>query len=256
MVTRRRLSYRHVVSLAAMIAALLMFAASAVAQSMAVPAYFYPGSYWTQMDQSSSRPQIAVMNPNSGPGYSPDPNYVSAIRAAQAAGITVVGYVYTNYGSRSLSAVESDVTGYYNWYGVNGIFFDQASTNCSYASYYAALNSFVKAKGGTARTILNPGTQTSQCYVSDADILLTFEGSDRTYVNSYSAPSWVTQYSASHFWHIVYATPSNSAMTQAVSLSKQRGAGYVYVTPDVLPNPYDTLPTGSYWSRELSTIGS
>jgi hypothetical protein len=30
----------------------------------------------------------------------------------------------------------------------------------------------------------------------------------------------------------------------------------VYVTPDTLPNPYDTLPTGSYWSGELSAIGS
>jgi len=256
MVTGRGLSCRHVVPLAAMVAALLTFAASAGAQSMAVPAYFYPGSYWTQMDQSSSRLAIAVMNPNSGPGNSPDPNYVSAVHAAQAAGITVVGYVYTNYGSRSLSAVESDVTSYYTWYGVNGIFFDQASTSCDYSSYYAALNSFVKAKGGTARTILNPGTQTSQCYVPDADILLTFEGSDRTYVNSYSAPSWVAQYSASHFWHIVYATPSASAMTQAVSMSKQRRAGYVYVTPDTLPNPYDTLPTGLYWNGELSGIGS
>lgn len=256
MVLCRCLRFRHVVSLAAMVAALLVCAASAGAQSMAVPAYFYPGSYWTQMGQAGSRLQIAVMNPNSGPGYSPDPNYVSAIRAAQAAGITVVGYVYTNYGSRSLAAVEADVTSYYNWYGVNGIFFDQASTNCYYSSYYATLNSFVKAKGGTARTILNPGTQTSECYASDADILLTFEGSYRTYVNSYSAPSWVTRYSASHFWHIVYATPSYSAMTQAVSRSKQRRAGYVYVTQDTLPNPYDTLPTGPFWSGELSALGS
>jgi Spherulation-specific family 4 len=256
MVTGTRLSSRHIVSVAGIVVALSVFAASAGAQSMAVPAYFYPGSYWTQMDQSSSRPKIAVMNPSSGPGRSPDPNYVSAVHAAQAAGITVVGYVYTNYGSRSLAAVEADVTNYYSWYGVNGIFFDQASTNCSYSSYYAALNSFVKAKGGTARTILNPGTQTSQCYVSDADVLLTFEGSDQTYVNSYSAPSWVSQYSAGHFWHVVYATPNSSAMTQAVSLSKRRDAGYVYVTPDTLPNPYDTLPTGSYWSGELAAIGS
>jgi len=256
MVTRGRLSCRHAVLLAAIVAAVLMLAASAAAQSMAVPAYFYPGSYWTQMDQSRPHPSIAVMNPNSGPGYSPDPNYVNAVRAAQAAGISVVGYVYTNYGSRSLAAVEADVTSYYNWYGVNGIFFDQASTDCANTSYYAALNSFVKAKGGTARTILNPGTQTSQCYVSDADILLTFEGSDSTYVNSYSAPSWVNQYSSSHFWHIVYATSNSSAMSQAVSLSRQRRAGYVYVTPDTLPNPYDTLPTGSYWSRELSIVGS
>jgi len=228
---------------------------AAQGQGMAVPAYFYPGSYWTQMDQAGPALTLAVMNPNSGPGSAADPNYVSAVHAAQAAGITVVGYVYTDYGARSLSAVEADVNSYYSWYGVNGIFFDQASTNCSYSSYYATLNAFVKAKGGTARTILNPGTQTSQCYVSDADILLTFEGSDSQYVNSYSAPSWVASYSPSHFWHIIYGASTSSAMTQAVQLSKQRDAGFVYVTSGGLPNPYDLLPTGSYWTSELAAIG-
>jgi hypothetical protein len=29
----------------------------------------------------------------------------------------------------------------------------------------------------------------------------------------------------------------------------------VYVTPDTLPNPYDTLPTAGYWSSELADIG-
>jgi hypothetical protein len=228
----------------------------AAAQSMAVPAYFYPGSYWTQMEQAgSSALKLAVMNPASGPGSAPDPKYVSAVRAAQAAGITVVGYVYTSYGARSLAAVESDVNAYYSWYGVNGIFFDEASNNCATASYYATLNAFVKSKGGTARTILNPGTQTSQCYVSDGDILLTFEGSYKQYVNGYSAPSWVSQYSPSHFWHVIYGAPTTSAMAQAVQLSKRRGAGFVYVTPDTLPNPYDTLPTGPYWSGELADIG-
>ena len=259
MVSARRVrSAASLVSLTVVFAVLLIVTQpvqAASAQSIAVPAYFYPGASWTQMDQAGSALRIAVTNPSSGPGSAPDPNYASAVHAAQAAGITVVGYVYTNWGARSLSAVEADVNAYYRWYGVNGIFFDQASTNCAYSSYYATLNAFVKAKGGTARTILNPGTQTSQCYASDADILLTFEGSDSQYVSSYSAPRWVGSYSPSHFWHIIYGTPTASAAARAVQLSKQRGAGYVYVTPDTLPNPYDTLPSGSYWSGELANIG-
>jgi hypothetical protein len=227
---------------------------AASAQSMAVPAYFYPGRYWTQMTHAGSALRIAVMNPNSGPGTAPDPHYVSAVHAAQAAGITVVGYVYTEWGARSLSAVEAEVDAYYRWYGVNGMFFDQASTSCAHSSYYGTLNAFVKAKGGTARTILNPGTQTSQCYVSEADILLTFEGSYTQYVSSYSAARWEASYAPSHFWHVIYDAPNTSAMAQAVRLSRQRGAGYVYVTPDTLPNPYDMLPTGDYWSSELADI--
>jgi hypothetical protein len=45
-------------------------------------------------------------------------------------------------------------------------------------------------------------------------------------------------------------------MTRAVGLTEQRRAGYVYVTADMLPNPYDTLPTGTYWSRELASLAA
>ncbi len=220
---------------------------------MAVPAYFHP-SKWARLKRAGSPLGLAVMNPNNGPGAAVDPQYQSAVRSAQAAGITVVGYVYTSYAARGLSAVEADVNAYYRWYGVDGIFFDEASTNCADAAYYAKLNSFVKAKGGAARTILNPGTQTNECFVADADILLTFEGSDADYVSSYSAPRWVARYPPEHFWHIIYGASTPGAMTRAVHLSKRRGAGFVYVTPSTLPNPYDTLPSDPYWSEELDTI--
>jgi len=232
-------------------------AQAATAQTMAVPAYFYPGSYWTQLDQARPGVGVAVMNPDSGPGAAPDPNYVAAVRSAKAAGITVVGYVYTSYGSRSIAAVESDINNYYSWYpDLNGIFLDEASTNCADEPYYATLHSYVKSKGGAALTVLNPGTQTNQCYEPAADILLTFEGSDQQYVNSYSAPSWVAHYPASHFWHVIYGTPTVSAMATAVQLSKARNAGYVYVTSASLPNPYDILPSGLYWSSELADIAA
>ena len=232
-------------------------AQAAAAQTMAVPAYFYPGSYWTQLDQAKPGVGVAVMNPNSGPGSGPDPNYVAAVKSAEAAGITVVGYVYTSYGSRSIAAVESDINNYYSWYpDLDGIFLDGASTSCANEPYYATLNRYVKSKGGAGLTVLNPGTQTNQCYEPAADILLTFEGSDTQYVNSYSAPSWVAHYPASHFWHVIYGTPTVSAMATAVQLSKARNAGYVYVTSASLPNPYDLLPTGLYWTDELADIAA
>ena len=253
--------YARRFSAAASVFAVLLFvgaaAQAAATQRMAVPAYFYPGSYWTQLDQAKSAVGVAVMNPGSGPGTGPDPNYLSAVRSAEAAGITVVGYVYTSYGSRSLAAVESDINAYYRWYpGVGGIFLDEASTNCANEPYYAALNGYVKSKGGIALTILNPGTQTNQCYEPAADILLTFEGSDTQYVSSYAAPSWVARYPASHFWHVIYGTSTVKAMATADQISKAHNAGYVYVTPATLPNPYGVLPTGLYWSGELADIGT
>ena len=254
---RRALSAAGLVLPAVLVAVLLIITRpdrTTFVQRLAVPAYFHPGPLWTEMDRAH-RKLLAVVNPANGPGSAPDPQYLGVVRAAQAAGITVVGYVDTGYATRGLAAVESDIDAYYHWYGVNGIFFDEASTNCAYVSYYATLNSFVKAHGGTGRTILNPGTQTNECYVPDADILLTFEGSDTQYVNAYSAPAWVARYAPTHFWHVIYGVPTLTAMTHAIQLSKRRRAGFVYVTPATPPNPYDMLPSGLYWTDQLAEIG-
>lgn len=229
-------------------------AAAASSQSMAVPAYFSPGSDWTKIDRADLRVRLAVMNPHNGPGSSRDPAFARAVRTAQSAGITVVGYVYTDYARRPLSAVEADVDAYYRWYRVDGIFFDQATTGCEDEPYYAALNQYVKGMGGDARTILNPGTQTNQCYVHAADILVTFEGSYSEYLRSYSAPAWVARYSPTHFWHVIYGTSTVSALARAVQLSQRRRAGFVYVTGARLPNPYGGLPSDAYWTAEIADV--
>ena len=37
----------------------------------------------------------------------------------------VIGYVYTDYGSRSPSVLKNEMISYKKWYGVSGIFFDE-----------------------------------------------------------------------------------------------------------------------------------
>jgi hypothetical protein len=229
-------------------------AAAGSSQSIAVPAYFSPGSEWTKIDHADPPVRLVVMNPDNGPGSSRNPGIARTVRAAQSVGITVVGYVFTRYAQRPLTAVEADVDAYYRWYHVNGIFFDQATTGCAEEPYYAALNQYVKGMGGVARTILNPGTQTNQCYVRAADILVTFEGSDGEYLRSYSAPAWVARYAPTHFWHVIYATPTDSALARVIQLSQRRRAGFVYVTRARLPNPYGRLPRAAYWTAELDDV--
>src|SRR5205809_454505 len=80
---------------------------------------------------------LAVINPNSGPGRSEDPNYVQGIKNLQAAGVVVLGYVSTGYGRLSLSKVESQVSSYKNWYSVNGIFFDGMAYVTGSEKYYS-----------------------------------------------------------------------------------------------------------------------
>jgi hypothetical protein len=221
-------------------------------QKMAIPSYFYPGAYWTQLINGAPTVGLAIINPASGPGKKADSNYLNTVRQAQARGITVLGYVYTKYGSRRASAVRADIDKYYSWYGVDGIFFDEASTDCAKLSYYQGLYNYVKAKGGQAKVVLNPGINTGECYVNASDILVTFEDNFAAYT-TWSPSGWEYNYPAERFWHLVLGA-SEADMTQAIAWSKQRHAGWVYVTNDDLPNPWDTLPSDPYWSNELNAI--
>src|SRR5713226_9641864 len=143
-----------------------------------VPLYSYPGSYWTQVIQAKnahpSVPIIAIINPNNGPGSSIDSTYTNSIQQLQSAGITVLGYVYTGYGSRSTSSAEADINTYNSWYHINGIFFDEMSNVSGNENYYSTLSSYVKSHGMTM-TVGNPGTDTLSSYIGTVDNLVIYE---------------------------------------------------------------------------------
>ena len=229
-------------------------AAAQPASHIAVPAYFYPGPLWQQLDAGAPQVRIAVMNPASGPGSGPDANYAAAVAAAQQQKVKVLGYVHTSYGQRPLATVEAEVDDYRTWYGVTDIFFDEASTDCAQLPYYKALHGYVKGKQAGADVAINPGTATAECYMGVADQVVTFEGDYASYLNSFTSAAWTAKYSPARFWHLVYNTPTTVGMQSVLALSRARGAGLVYVTPDTLPNPWDTLPSGAYWAAELSGV--
>jgi hypothetical protein len=219
--------------------------------ALAVPSYFYAlTSGWLGLDGPPRTADLAVLNPDSGPGTSQDPNYVQQVANSQAAGIDVLGYVYTDYGSRPLSSVEADITTYEQWYGVNGIFLDEGATDCgTEASYYAPLYAFIHAQPGLDLTVLNPGTATSACYANASDVLLSFEGSP---ADLSAGASVIPGYDPSRFWAVVYGANSTSLPTILSTLTGD-GFGNAYVTNLGLPNPYDALP--SYWSQEVADAG-
>jgi chitodextrinase len=255
---------------------------TATVQQIGVPAYFNPNAspgsgYWTQLDQGSPAVGVAIANPNNGPGAAFDQGYANAVQAASSAGVKVIGYVDTGYfgttgrttrGGQTTTAawtaqVESDVDNWYSWYGgygLAGIFFDDGLNDCgtnnAHVALYQAVGDYVKQNHSGALTADNPGTAADQCYASAADVLVMFEGTYASYT-SWSAPAWELDSSTpNQFWHLIYDTPTQADMENAISLSKQRNAGYLYVTDDNLPNPWDTLPTGAYWSDELTQTGA
>ncbi|MFF7254118.1 spherulation-specific family 4 protein [Streptomyces microflavus] len=248
--------------------------ASAPVQKVSVPAYFYPGATWDQLVGAGNRVGLAIANPFNGPGTG-DPQYTRAIQRARTAGMTVIGYVATGYfGTTGITTrngstdpaewmrqIKGDVDTWYRLYGsagVGGIFFDEALSRCGAGNAdvnrYIELRAYVEQRHGAASTVVdNPGTGVEECYTAAADTLVTFEGNDTSY-RTHRPQGWEARVPADRIWHMVYASPDESTLRTAMSLSKQRNAGHVYVTPDTIAdgNPWDTLPPASYWAVQLS----
>ena len=256
-------------------------------QRIADPTYANPTASpatWSQLINSvTATVGISVANIANGPDYQPDPAWAAVIAAAHRAGIKVLGYVDTGYfgatglptrlGSRSAadwtSQIELDVNAWYNFYGsgIDGIFFDEGLNACGpthgssgWVDLYRGLTAYVKDNHPGALTVDNPGTAVPACYADAADVLVTFEGSYRDYTGTpdpgglaYQPLSWNPQ-DPYKIWHLVYGAATKGDLQAAISLSKTRGAGYIYVTDAVPGNPYDRLPPADYWAAEQLQI--
>lgn len=252
-----------------------------------VPAYGNPdpnnatgSAMWTQLIESAAvlgPDLLVILNPNSGPGGGLiDPNYVNNSAEGpfidfRNAGGVAIGYVRTQWATRSLSEVQSEVDEYYDpayWRGagvqIQGIFFDEMSTDLADVGYYQTLRDYVRSFPQTDYVVGNPGTTsvdtsgqspyTVSDYAETADILVTFETLAEEYFNNYTPPVWLDSYPAERFAHIAYKLEGGvSQMLQAVALARNRKAGYIYFTDDHMTgeflNPYDEL--ASFWSAEI-----
>jgi hypothetical protein len=236
----------------------LALAASPVmaqSQRMAIPSYFGPGALWTKLEAAAPRVGLAIINPNSGPGDAIRADYVAQVKSTQAHGVIVLGYIHTSYGKRPLSEIKSEIATYRHWYGVNGIFLDEVTNEDAGLPYYLKCRDAIRAGHPKDFIVINPGTPVTESYMAAANVVLTFESDYGAYLKRAADPAWVANYPPKRFFHLIYAAPNAQAMRQAVALSKQRNAGWVYITPDTLPNPWDTLPEGAYWNGELAALG-
>ena len=209
---------------------------AAICQTMAIPAYFEPGSLW-QKAGSAAGVEIMVMNPDSRVGAF-NPEYVDTVQAAQAAGILVTGYVHTSYGVRPASDVLAEIATYMACYGVDGIFLDEVSSRAGLVPYYRPFADAVHREHSLL--VLNPGTDPAEAYMKIADVVLTFEGSFDAY-RALKVPSWVGRHDPSKFRHVVYGVSNGTRMKSVLGWSQSRNVGHMYVTNDRLDNPWDTL---------------
>jgi len=203
-----------------------------------VPLYVYPGADWDAVIAAASKAKIlAIINPNSGPATSVDSSYTSYMTKLKNAGVEMVGYVYTSYGTRDISAVKADIDTYFSKYPlITGIFLDEAANDASKLTFYSEVYNYIMAKSGYQHTILNPGTQPDEGYLAVSTNIMIYENYASS-LSSTSLSSWATcATSASQKTDYKYKfsgiahTAAAASEASFVSALANKGIGYVYVT--------------------------
>ena len=231
---------------------------------LAVPSYQNPGtttwSNWAAQGPAAVGIMIVDIDNGDDPTYYPAVD--AAIQATRKQGIFVLGYTYTNYGTRDPSLVRAAINNVYQNYGVDGIFFDEAAVNCNDANtysgtqflYYEELTNYVRQNQAGARIIvLNPGTTSANdCWMSITNILANWENSGglSAYQTSYTDYAWIHQYPPDRFWHIVLGV-TQAQLPTALGLAQSRNAGWVYISDSAF-NAYNQIPV--YWTAEAAAL--
>jgi hypothetical protein len=219
---------------------------------LTIPAYVWPEdpTYAAWVAGAAETGGAVVLNPASGPGETRLDAYVDAVAAARAAGIAVLGYVHTRYGERPAADVDAEVARWADFYGVDGIFFDEVASGCDRVAWYAERAAAADAVDGDgdAFVAFNPGVESCEAHLEAADLLVVAEdeGAD---LLGYTAPAWAAAYDPDRFWLLAHSA-DDATMSALLDVAREQGVGNVYVTDDALPNPWDGLPT--YWDEEVA----
>jgi hypothetical protein len=100
------------------------------------------------------------------------------------------------------------------------------------------------------RAFLAVGTRFCPTYIYFFDLMVQFARNWSEYQTDYTPPSWMPANSPQRFCHFVHSVPSSEAGA-ALSRAMMNGAGWVFVTDQVDPNPWGVLPLTSTrsWPR-------
>ncbi|HEX3792084.1 MAG TPA: spherulation-specific family 4 protein [Pseudonocardiaceae bacterium] len=209
---------------------------------LVVPAYFHPAladEDWQTLVRVAPDLRLVVLNVASGPGQVLDGAFVDVVARIRAAGVSVAGYVDTDYGQKEQQEILTEIVAYRRWYGADSVFFDRVASGIEHVPRYQALATSARAIG-TELIAFNHGTHPVRDYAEHADLLGTFEGTWSAF-QEVDVPVWVHDHPANMFFNLVYDTPGR--MARAVEeIAAQRNVGSVYRTEHGGPNPWAHLP--------------
>ncbi len=222
------------------------------APAAGIPAYFYPwpdSPAWDQVVGMTAGTAL-IIDPADGPGARIDPNYSLTLRRVRSERLRLYGYVDTDYGARGGDTVEAQARSYREWYGVTGIFLDQAAPGAALLDHYRAISTRLHRAG--FEVALNPGQpDVDPRYLDLAEHVVTFEGAYLSY-QAQRFPEWSRHCPHDKTWHLVYQVPDVVAMRHALALAVERNAGTFYATDRGMPDPWNGLP--GYWTAESGLL--
>jgi hypothetical protein len=240
--------------------------ASTTAQSIGIPAYFYPAgaglTYWDQLRSGAPTLSVVIATGLRLETTAADSNYQAQIAKTRAAGIKVLAYVTTSAGDKPLATARLEMDRAFAWYNVDGIFFDESvryPVTCGQVDYYRSLHMHAKHMRRGAMTVLNHGQILPECYADTADVLMTAEMSAADYKAGWKPWGWEHKYPASKFWHLVHSAPTVAQMQEVVALSRSRNAGRTFVTSAGMSSPsgpYGSMPSADYWKAQLAAVSA
>ena len=252
--------------------ALLMFCSCqrkvvATPLKILIPLYSYPTWYnpetyiWSDIAAAASQvPIMAIINPNNGPdSQPPNQDYVRGLEDLRQAEVTILGYVFTQYGDRPIAEVKKDIDLYNNHYNIDGIFLDEAASNVNQLDYYQEIYNYIQTQTSLEAVILNPGTHTDEGYLERpaGDKAVIFEDHSAAWIG-YEPQSIIDRYEAEHFVSLIHSVPDADTMKSHIDRAVARKIGYIYITDDSPTSPdgdpWNSLP--SYWEEELDYIQS
>ena len=219
-----------------------------------VPLYTRPTDpSWSQLIAAKQAhpkvPVVAVVNPSNGPGASISKEYAEGITRLAAAGIRVVGYVSTAYAARSEADVKADIDTWKAFYPeVSGIFFDEQANKVGHEAYYRTLSEYARSRGLTF-TVGNPGHDTLPSYIGTVDLILIYESSGLPDL-ARMMKGWHAEHDRRNFGVIPYGIPMSAEFVKAA----KPFVSYIYLTSDVLPNPWDSLP--AYFNELMAALST
>ena len=99
---------------------------------------------------------------------------------------------------------------------------------------------------GMTYTVGNPGTSIPESFIGTVDTILVYESTGLPSISTLTSRTFNGKYDMNKFGAIPHSVSKYNASWVAQA---QDIAGYIYVTNDSMPNPWDTL---SKYARQLA----